>query len=68
MVSEPRNELMAWMETDYSKHAHFQWKIRRQLEDLSALGIMRETAPLILIVTTSSSQVNLAVPQKSAFN
>ena len=39
---------MARMETDYSKHAHFQWKIRRQLEHLSALGIMRETAPLIL--------------------
>ena len=31
------------METDYSKHTHFQWKIKWQLEDLAALGIMGET-------------------------
>ena len=30
-VSESRNELMAWMETDYSKHMHFLWKMKWQL-------------------------------------
>ena len=46
MVSEPRKQSMAWMETDYSKHAHFRWKIKRRLEHLGALGTMVETAPL----------------------
>ena len=36
MLSEPRKQSMAWMETDYSKHTHF----------LGALGIMGKTAPL----------------------
>ena len=31
---------MAWMESDYSKHTHFQWKIKWWLEHLGALGIM----------------------------
>ena len=31
---------MAWMERDYSKHTHFQWKIKWWLEHLGALGIM----------------------------
>ena len=34
------------METDYSKHANFRWKVKWRLERLSALGIMVETAPL----------------------
>ena len=25
MVSEPRKQSLAWMETDYSKHTHFRW-------------------------------------------
>ena len=37
---------MAWMETDYSKHTYFRWKIKWRLEHLGALGIMDETAPL----------------------
>ena len=37
---------MAWMETDYSKHTHFRWKIKWQLEHLGALGVMGEAAPL----------------------
>ena len=48
MVYEPRNQSMAWMETDYSKHKHFQWKIKWRLEYLGTLGIMSETAPLII--------------------
>ena len=36
---------MTWMETDYSKHTHFRWKIKWRLEDLGALGIMGEAAP-----------------------
>ena len=32
MVSEPRKQSMAWMETDYSKHTHFRWKIKWRLE------------------------------------
>ena len=38
--------LMAWTETDYSKHRRFQWNIKWWLEDLGTLGIMGETAPL----------------------
>ena len=26
MVSELRKQLMAWMETDYSKHTNFRWE------------------------------------------
>ena len=40
MVSEARKQSMAWMETDYSKHTHFRWKIKWRLEHLGALGIM----------------------------
>ena len=43
MVSDPRNELMAWMETDYSKDMHSRWKIKEYL------GIMGET-PLITLL------------------
>ena len=34
MVSEARKQSMAWMETDYSKHTHFRWKIKWRLEHL----------------------------------
>ena len=47
MVYEMRKQSMAWMETDYSKHTHFRWKIKWLLEHLSTLGIMGEMAPLI---------------------
>ena len=43
MVSEPRKRTMASMETDYSKHTNFRWKIK-WLEHLGALGIMGEMA------------------------
>ena len=42
MVFEARKQSMAWMETDYSKHTHFRWKIKWRLEHLGALGIMGE--------------------------
>ena len=32
MVYEARKQSMAWMETDYSKHMHFRWKIKWRLE------------------------------------
>ena len=41
---------MAWMETDYSKHTHFRWKIKWRLEHLGALGFMGETTPLCCVV------------------
>ena len=44
MVSEPRKQSMAWMETDYSKHI---WEIKWRLEYYVALGIMSETAPTL---------------------
>ena len=48
---------MAWMETDYSKHTHFRWKIKWRLEHLGTLGIMGEVAPLTKrIVHSISSQ------------
>ena len=37
---------MAWMETDYSKHTYFRWKVKWRLEHLDALGTMGGTAPL----------------------
>ena len=40
MVYEARKQSMAWMETDYSKHTHFPWKIKWPLKHLGALGIM----------------------------
>ena len=46
MASEPRKQSMAWMETDYSKPAHFRWKIKWRLEHLGALGIVGQKAPL----------------------
>ena len=45
MVFEAREQLMAWMETDYSKHTYFRMKIKWRLEHLGALGIMGEKAP-----------------------
>ena len=36
------------METDYSKHSHFRWKIKWRLEHLGAHGIMGKASPLIL--------------------
>ena len=47
MVYEARKQAMAWMETDYSKHTYFRWKIKWQQEHSGALGIMGETAPLM---------------------
>ena len=38
---------MAWMETDYSKHTYFRWKVKWRLEHLGALGIMGGAAPLM---------------------
>ena len=37
---------MAWMQTDYSNHMHFRWKIKWRLKHLDALGIMSEIATL----------------------
>ena len=39
--------MMAWMETDDSKHTYFRWKIKWRLEHLGSLGIMGEAAPLM---------------------
>ena len=46
MVSEARKQAMAWMETDYSKHTYFRWKVKWRLEHLGALGTMGEMTPL----------------------
>ena len=43
MVYEARKQSMAWIETDYSKHTLFQWKIKWRLETLGALGMMGDT-------------------------
>ena len=45
MVHEARKQSIAWMETDYSKHTHFLWKIKWRLEHLGTLGIMGDMAP-----------------------
>ena len=52
MVSELRKQSMAWMETDYSKHTYFRWKIKWRLEHVGALGSMGDTAPLRLFADT----------------
>ena len=33
------------METDYSKHTYFRWKVKWWLEHLGALGTMGEKTP-----------------------
>ena len=43
MVSEARKQSM---ETDYSEHTYFQWKVKWRLEHLGALGTMGETVTL----------------------
>ena len=45
MVYERRKQSMPWMETDYSKHAYFRWKIKWRLEHLGELRIVGEAAP-----------------------
>ena len=61
MVSESRKQSMAWIETDYSKHTHFRWKIKWRLDYLGALGIMSETAPSTTLLT--SQAVNHGLPK-----
>ena len=61
MVSEPRNQPMAWMETDYSKQTHFRWKIKWRLKHLGALGIMGET-PFNSFVIQSHLILPLSLP------
>ena len=56
MVSEARKQSMAWMETDYSKHSYFRWKVKWRLEHLGALGTMGEMAPLQLVNKTVLQQ------------
>ena len=46
MVYEARKQSMAWIETDYSKHTYFRWKVKWRLEHLGALGVMGEAVPL----------------------
>ena len=53
MVSEARKQPLAWMETDYSKHKHFRWKIKWRLEHLGALGVMGEEKYIIRYIFIS---------------
>ena len=55
MVSEPRRQSMAWVETDYSKHTYFRLKIKWRLEHVGALGIMGEMIPLNLSLSLCRS-------------
>ena len=61
MVCEARKQSIARMETDYSKHTHFRWKIKWRLEHLSALGIMVEGPFKVYIVFTP-----LLTPQRNS--
>ena len=58
------------METDYSKHTYFQWKVKWRLEHLGALGTMGETAPLTNNLLTlehgRTFHVNLVQPDLTA--
>ena len=58
MVFEKRNQSMAWMETDYSKHTHFRWKIKWWLVCLSTLRFMGETAHLLGMANTRGNSCN----------
>ena len=58
MVFEKRNQSMAWMETDYSKHTHFRWKIKWRLVCLSVLQLMGETAHLLGMANTRGNSCN----------
>ena len=50
MVYEARKQSIAWMEADYLKHTHFQWKAKWRLEHLGSLGIMGETVPKLQLM------------------
>ena len=50
MVYEARKQSMAWMETDYTKHTHFWWKIKWRMKHLGALWIMGETVSWQLFI------------------
>ena len=62
MTCELRKQLMAWMEMDYSKHAHFRWKIRWWLEHLGLLGTMGETALLNSVITQKQLSYETHLP------
>ena len=63
MVFEARKQSMAWMETDYSKHTHFRWKIKWRLELLGALGIMGEMR-LLTVEISKMIEVNLSLTSR----
>ena len=66
MISEVRKQSMPWMETDYSKHTPFRWKIKWRLEHLGVLGIMDETAPLMNTESRAASPIILSAPKTAA--
>ena len=59
MVSEARNKLMAWMETDYSTYLLDRWKIKWRLERLGAPGIMGKALSLPVPIQFNSSEIVL---------
>ena len=48
------------METDYSKHTYFRWKVKWRLEHLGALGTMGEMARLTLLLRTLTCYVGMS--------
>ena len=65
MVSEARKQSMAWMETDYSKHTYFRWKVKWRLEHLGALGTMGEAVPLRLTYAQKEKNWKLSLQLRS---
>ena len=55
---------MAWLETGYSKHTHFRWKIKWRLEHLGALGSMGKTVISELLTLTPNTKVPIKISNK----
>ena len=47
------------METDYSKHTHFRWKIKWRLEHLGTLEIVGETPPRVCNQKTATLLIGI---------
>ena len=65
MVSEARKQSIAWMETDYSKHTNFRWKIKWRLKHLGTLGVM---GAILALFSIGEFQPSLLLPEISIVN
>ena len=68
MAPEARKQSMAWMETDYSKHSYFRWKVKWRLEHLGALGTMGEPNTAVSSLFWVSKETRIEPVKRIYFN